>query len=343
MRWARRPSWSLTTSRRRSSSWTTCITCRTAASSRTAHRIRCAMRVSRWCDSSCMASRMVRSRSNTRLASSRRISSSVTDDCPIRMINVRGIGHHAVDSVWRLGYASRFFALTIASSGASFRRLRLLIRELYFTGVLSLIIILVSGLFVGMVLGLQGYHTLQTYGSESALGVLVALSLVRELGPVVSALLFASRAGSAMTAEIGLMKATEQLAAMEIMAVDPIARVVAPRFWAGVISMPLLAAMFSAMGVYGGYLIGVVVIGVDEGSFWSQMQSAVDFREDIVNGVIKSVVFGIAVTWIALFEGYDAPPTAEGVSGATTRTVVTSSLAILGLDFILTAFMFRGA
>jgi len=257
------------------------------------------------------------------------------------IVNVRTIGHHTVNGLWRLGYASRFFALILLQSGTSFRRLRLIIRELYFTGVLSLIIVLVSGLFVGMVLGLQGYQTLQTYGSESALGVLVALSLVRELGPVVAALLFASRAGSAMTAEIGLMKATEQLSAMEMMAVDPIARVVAPRFWAGVISMPLLAAMFSAMGVFGGYLVGVVLIGVDEGSFWSQMQNAVDFREDIVNGVIKSFVFGVAVTWIALFEGYDAPPTAEGVSGATTRTVVTSSLAILGLDFVLTAFMFR--
>jgi phospholipid/cholesterol/gamma-HCH transport system permease protein len=258
------------------------------------------------------------------------------------IINIRGIGHHTVDGVWRLGYASRFFALTIASSATSFRRFRLIVRELYFTGVLSLIIIIVSGLFVGMVLGLQGYHTLQTYGSESALGVLVALSLVRELGPVVSALLFASRAGSAMTAEIGLMKATEQLAAMEMMAVDPIARVIAPRFWAGVISMPLLAALFSATGIFGGYLVGVVLIGVDEGSFWSQMQAAVDVREDILNGVIKSFVFGVAVTWISLFEGYDAPPTAEGVSGATTRTVVTSSLAILGLDFLLTSFMFRG-
>ena len=258
------------------------------------------------------------------------------------IVNIRSIGHHTVDAVWRFGYASRFLALTVAGSGASFRRLRLLIRELYFTGVLSLIIVLVSGLFVGMVLGLQGYHTLQTYGSESALGVLVALSLVRELGPVVAALLFASRAGSAMTAEIGLMKATEQLAAMEMMAVDPIARVVAPRFWAGVISMPLLAALFSAMGIFGGYLVGVVLIGVDEGSFWSQMQAAVDFRNDIMNGVIKSFVFGVAVTWISLFEGYDATPTAEGVSGATTRTVVTSSLAILGLDFLLTSFMFRG-
>jgi len=212
-------------------------------------------------------------------------------------------------------------ALVLAGSGTAFRRLRLTVREVYFAGVLSLIIILVSGLFVGMVLGLQGYHTLQTYGSESALGVLVALSLVRELGPVVAGLLFASRAGSAMTAEIGLMKATEQLAAMEMMAVDPISRVVAPRFWAGVLSMPLLAALFSAMGIFGGYLVGVVLIGVDEGSFWSQMQAAVDFRQDIMNGVIKSFVFGVAVTWISLFEGYDAPPTAEGVSGATTRTV----------------------
>ncbi|MCL4471969.1 MAG: lipid asymmetry maintenance ABC transporter permease subunit MlaE [Sulfuricella sp.] len=255
---------------------------------------------------------------------------------------LRSIGHTVVNGVWRLGYASRFFLLTLVSSGASFRRIHLTIREIYFSGVMSLIIILVSGLFVGMVLGLQGYETLQKYGSESALGSLVALSLVRELGPVLAALLFASRAGSAITAEIGLMKATEQISAMEMMAVDPISRVVAPRFWGGVISMPLLAAMFSAIGVFGGYLVGVVFIGVDEGSFWSQMQAAVDFRQDIVNGVIKSVTFGIAVTAIALFEGYDAPPTAEGVSHATTRTVVTSALVVLGLDFILTAFMFRG-
>lgn len=255
---------------------------------------------------------------------------------------LRGVGHSVINGIWRLGYASRFFAMTLLLSGTSFRRFQLTIRELYFSGVLSLIIILVSGLFVGMVLGMQGYETLQRYGSEQALGVLVALSLVRELGPVVAALLFASRAGSAITAEIGLMKATEQLSAMEMMAVDPIARVVAPRFWGGVISMPLLAAMFSAMGVFGGYLVGVVLIGVDEGAFWSQMQAAVDFRNDILNGVIKSVVFGVAVTAIAVFEGYDAPPTAEGVSGATTRTVVTSALAVLALDFILTAFMFRG-
>ena len=257
--------------------------------------------------------------------------------------SIESLGNRTIQGVWRIGFATRFFLATLLHSGTAFRRFGLTIREIYFSGVLSLIIILVSGLFVGMVLGLQGYETLQTYGSEEALGVLVALSLVRELGPVVAALLFASRAGSAITAEIGLMKATEQLSAMEMMAVDPIARVVAPRFWAGVISMPLLAALFSAMGIFGGYLVGVQLIGVDEGSFWSQMQASVDFREDIVNGVIKSVVFGIIVSWIAVFEGYDSEPTAEGVSGATTRTVVTSSLAILAADFILTAFMFRGA
>ncbi len=254
--------------------------------------------------------------------------------------SLRSIGSRVINAVWRIGYASRFFMMTLLYSGLSFRRFRLTVREIFFSGVMSLIIILVAGMFVGMVLGLQGYETLKRYGSESALGSLVALSLVRELGPVLAALLFASRAGSAMTAEIGLMKATEQISAMEMMAVNPIARVVAPRFWAGVISMPLLAAMFSAMGVFGGYVVGVVLIGVDEGSFWSQMQGAVDFRHDVLNGVIKSFVFGVAVTVISLFEGYDAPPTAEGVSGATTRTVVQSSLAILMLDFMLTAFMF---
>lgn len=256
--------------------------------------------------------------------------------------SVKKIGHRTIEAVWRIGYATRFFGLILRNSGPSFRRFHLTIRELFYTGVMSLIIILVAGLFVGVVLGLQGYETLKSYGSESALGTLVALSLVRELGPVLAALLFASRAGSAMTAEIGLMKATEQIAAMEMMAVNPIARVVAPRFWAGVISMPLLAAMFSAMGVFGGYLVGVVFIGVDEGSFWSQMQSSVDFQHDVMNGVLKSFVFGVAVTVIALFEGYDAPPTAEGVSGATTRTVVQSSVVILLLDVILTAVMFRG-
>jgi phospholipid/cholesterol/gamma-HCH transport system permease protein len=256
---------------------------------------------------------------------------------------MRALGARIVNTwIWRLGFACRFLWLILKESGPSFRRFHLTIREIYFSGVMSLVIILVSGLFVGMVLGLQGYDTLVRYGSSEALGVLVSLSLVRELGPVVAGLLFASRAGSAITAEIGLMKATEQLSAMEMMAVDPIARVVAPRFWGGVISMPLLAALFSAMGVFGGYLVGVRLIGVDEGSFWSQMQAAVDFRQDVLNGFIKSFVFGVAVSWIAVFEGYDAPPTAEGVSGATTRTVVTSSLAILALDFVLTALMFRG-
>ena len=252
------------------------------------------------------------------------------------------LGAAASSQVWRLGYASRFLGYLVLHSGTALRRFRLTIAEIYFAGVLSLIIILVSGLFVGMVLGLQGYETLQRFGASESLGVLVALSLVRELGPVVAGLLFASRAGSAITAEIGLMKATEQLSAMEMMAVDPVARVVAPRFWGGVISMPLLAALFSAMGIFGGYLVGVQLIGVDPGAFWSQMQASVDVRNDILNGVYKSIVFGIAVTWIAVFEGYDAVPTAEGVSRATTRTVVTSSLAILALDFVLTALMFTG-
>ncbi|MBL8450879.1 MAG: lipid asymmetry maintenance ABC transporter permease subunit MlaE [Dechloromonas sp.] len=253
------------------------------------------------------------------------------------------LGHGAIELVWRLGFASRFFVAILLASGTAFRRLHLTLREVFFSGVLSLLIIVVSGLFVGMVLGLQGYETLQRFGSTEALGVLVALSLTRELGPVVAALLFASRAGSSVTAEIGLMKATEQLKAMDMMAVNPIARVVAPRFWGGVIAMPLLAALFSAMGVLGGWLIGVVFIGVDDGAYWSQMQAAVDFRFDIWNGVVKSVVFGAAVSLIAVFEGYDSVPTAEGVSRAITRTVVTSALAILALDFVLTSFMFRGA
>lgn len=255
---------------------------------------------------------------------------------------LRKLGHACIERIWRLGFATCFFFAILRFSGASFRRLPLTLREIYFSGVLSLLIIIVSGLFVGMVLGLQGYETLQRYGSTEALGILVALSLTRELGPVVAGLLFASRAGSSVTAEIGLMKSTEQLKAMDMMAVNPIARVVAPRFWGGVISMPLLAALFSAMGVLGGWLVGVVFIGVDDGAFWSQMQAGVDFRYDIVNGIIKSFVFGIAVSLIAVFEGYDSAPTAEGVSRAITRTVVTSALAILALDFVLTSFMFRG-
>jgi phospholipid/cholesterol/gamma-HCH transport system permease protein len=252
------------------------------------------------------------------------------------------LGHNVIEGIWRIGVMARFFFLVMASSGTSFERFRLVMREVYFSGVLSLIIIVVSGLFVGMVLGLQAFQTLQIYGATESIGVVVALSLVRELGPVVAGLLFASRAGSAITAEIGLMKTTEQLTAMDMMAVSPMARVIAPRFWAGIISMPLLAALFSAMGVFGGYLVGVVLIGVDNGAFWSQMQAAVDFRYDVMNGVVKSVVFGIAVAVISTFEGYDAPPTAEGVSRATTRTVVTSALVILALDLVLTAFMLRG-
>ena len=251
-------------------------------------------------------------------------------------------GANTIDRIWRLGFAARFFIGMLSHSGETFRRPRLLVRELYVSGVLSLIIILVSGLFVGLVLGLQGYDTLQRYGSSEALGILVALSLVRELGPVVAGLLFASRAGSSMTAEVGLMKATEQLTAMDMMAVNPLARIMAPRFWGGVLSMPLLAALFTAAGIFGGWLIGVVFIGVDEGAFWAQMQANVNFRDDVLNGIIKSAVFGVAVSLIAVFEGFDAKPTAEGVSSATTRTVVTSALTILALDFVLTSFMFRG-
>ncbi len=254
---------------------------------------------------------------------------------------VRRIGHRTIDTIWRAGAIAHFFFLVLTQSGMSFRRIRLIIREIYFSGVMSLVIIMVSGLFVGMVLGLQGYETLQKYGAEEQMGVLAALSLVRELGPVVSALLFASRAGSAITAEIGLMKATEQLKAMDMMAVDPIARVVAPRFWAGVISMPVLAALFSTAGIFGGYIVTVMLVGIDSGVFWGNMQAAVDIRYDVLNGVIKSAVFGVAIAAIATFEGYDAEPTAEGVSAATTRTVVTSALTILALDLVLTAIMLR--
>ena len=252
----------------------------------------------------------------------------------------QALGGAVVDRVAKLGYGARLLGQLLAQSGLAFRRLRLTIGQVHFIGNYSLVIIVISGLFVGFVLGLQGYNTLQRYGSEQALGLLVALSLVRELGPVITALLFAGRAGTSITAEIGLMKAGEQLAAMDMMAVSPIARVLAPRFWAGVISMPFLAAMFSAVGVVGGYIVGVLMIGVDEGAFWSQMQNGVDWSEDVGNGVIKSVVFGVAVTFIAVFEGYDCQATPEGVSRATTRTVVSSSLAVLGLDFILTALMF---
>ncbi len=240
----------------------------------------------------------------------------------------------------RVGYGARFFVRLCGLALASLRRPRLVIDQIHFIGNYSLSIILVSGLLIGFVLGLQGYYTLRRYGSEEALGLLVTLSLVRELGPVVTALLFAGRAGTSLTAEVGLMKAGEQIDAMQMMAVDPVARVLAPRFMAAVICMPLLAALFSAMGVLGGYLVGVEMIGVDAGAFWSQMQGGVDWLLDVGNGVAKSVVFGFTVAFVALFVGYEAEPTPEGVSRATTTTVVVASLAILGLDFILTALMF---
>lgn len=216
----------------------------------------------------------------------------------------------------------------------------LLLQQLYSVGVMSLIIIVVSGGFIGMVLALQGYTILVSYGAEASLGPMVALSLLRELGPVVAALLFAGRAGSALTAEIGLMKATEQLSSLEMMAVDPLRRVIAPRFWAGFISLPLLAAIFSMVGILGAHLVGVDWLGVDGGTFWSVMQDQVDFSKDILNGIIKSVVFAFVVTWIAVYKGYDCEPTSEGISRATTSTVVQSSLLVLALDFILTALMF---
>jgi phospholipid/cholesterol/gamma-HCH transport system permease protein len=239
-----------------------------------------------------------------------------------------------------LGFAARLFVKLFALTPSTLLRFGLVRDQIFFLGNYSLAIIAVSGLFVGFVLGLQGYYTLQRYGSSEALGLLVALSLVRELGPVITALLFAGRAGTALTAEIGLMKAGEQLSAMEMMAVDPIRRILAPRLWGGVIAMPLLAAVFSAVGIAGGWMVGVLMIGIDAGSFWSQMQGGVDVWRDVGNGVIKSMVFGVTVTFVALYQGFEAQPTPEGVSRATTRTVVVASLAVLGLDFLLTAWMF---
>ncbi|MPW21208.1 lipid asymmetry maintenance ABC transporter permease subunit MlaE [Paraburkholderia sp. CNPSo 3157] len=250
------------------------------------------------------------------------------------------IGRTVICGLGQTGYATRMFVRLVLEFFPLLRRPRLVTKQVHFVGNYSLVIIAVSGLFVGFVLGLQGYYTLNRYGSEQALGLLVALSLVRELGPVVTALLFAGRAGTSLTAEIGLMKAGEQLTAMEMMAVDPLKVVVAPRMWAGIIAMPVLAAIFSAVGVLGGYVVGVLMIGVDAGSFWSQMQSGVDAYRDVGNGVIKSIVFGFAVTFIALYQGYEAKATPEGVSRATTKTVVYASLAVLGLDFLLTALMF---
>lgn len=239
-----------------------------------------------------------------------------------------------------IGSAARLFVRLLALAGPSFRRFGLIREQIFFLGNYSLAIITVSGLFVGFVLALQGYYTLERYGSSEALGLLVALSLVRELGPVITALLFAGRAGTSLTAGIGLMKAGEQLSAMEMMAVDPVRRILAPRFWGGVIAMPLLAAVFSAVGIIGGWVVGVLLIGVDSGAFWSQMKGGVDVWADVGNGVLKSIVFGFTVTFIALLQGFESQPTPEGVSRATTRTVVVASLAVLGLDFILTAMMF---
>ena len=251
-----------------------------------------------------------------------------------------GVGFALRRQLAGLGLGARLFGRLLLTLGPSCRRFGLVRDQMHFLGNYSLAIIAVSGLFVGFVFGLQGYYTLQRYGSAEALGLLVALSLVRELGPVVTALLFAGRAGTSLTAEIGLMKAGEQISVMEMMAVDPVQRILAPRFWAGVIAMPLLAAVFSATGIIGGWVVGVLMIGVDAGSFWSQIQGGVDVWKDVGNGVIKSLVFGFTVTFIALLQGFEAQPTPEGVASATTRTVVVASLSVLGLDFILTALMF---
>jgi phospholipid/cholesterol/gamma-HCH transport system permease protein len=255
---------------------------------------------------------------------------------------INSIGRLGINFCESVGRASLFLARTLWHKPRIFKGLALTIEQIYHVGVLSLIIIVMSALFIGMVVGLQGFNTLNKFGATQQLGQLLALSVVRELGPVVTALLFAGRAGSALTAEIGLMKTTDQLASMEMMGVDPLRRVIAPRLLAGFISMPILALIFSTIAIFGGYLVGVDWLGVDSGSFWSNMQAAVGFHADVVSGIIKSLVFGFVVTWIAVFEGYDTVPTAAGISKATTRTVVYSSLAVLGLDFVLTAVMLGG-
>ncbi len=254
---------------------------------------------------------------------------------------LHSLGHKSLSSVQRLGRGHVFLLQVLPAMEGMLFRPSLLIRQMYSVGVNTLLIIVVAGLFVGMVIALQAYNALVDFGAEDSVSVMVVLSLLRELGPVVTALLFAGRAGSALTAEIGLMKATEQLSGMEMMAVNPIERVIAPRFLAGFISMPLLAAIFSAVGVTGGYLVAVELLGLDAGAFWSQAVSQVDLYHDLGNGMIKSAVFGFVVVWIAMFEGYDCVPTSEGLGLATTRTVVHSSLAVLGLDFVLTALMFN--
>jgi len=256
------------------------------------------------------------------------------------IMQLQRLGRKTIGMVSGLGRAVLLLLSAIINVPNIRKGTPLLIQQLYSVGVMSLLIIIVSGTFIGMVLALQGYTILVGYGAEASLGPMVALSLLRELGPVVAALLFAGRAGSALTAEIGLMKATEQLSSLEMMAVDPLRRIIAPRFWAGFISLPLLAAIFSVVGILGAHLVGVDWLGVDSGTFWSVMQDQVDFNKDIMNGIIKSIVFAFVVTWIAVYKGYDCEPTSEGISKATTATVVQSSLLVLSLDFILTALMF---
>jgi phospholipid/cholesterol/gamma-HCH transport system permease protein len=255
-------------------------------------------------------------------------------------LNPSDVGFAVRKKLANIGHGARLFWRLITLAAPSFKRFGLIRDQIHFLGNYSLAIITVSGLFVGFVLGLQGYYTLQRYGAADSLGLLVALSLVRELGPVITALLFAGRAGTALTAEIGLMKRDEVLSYMEMSAIDPVRRTLSPRFWGGVIAMPILAAVFSAVGILGGYIVGVLMIGIDSGSFWSQMQGGVDVWSDVGNGIVKSIVFGLAVTLIAVLQGYEAQPTPEGVSRATTRTVVLGSLSVLALDFMLTAMMF---
>ena len=252
------------------------------------------------------------------------------------------LGHRSINTVQSLGCSGQFLLRVLCRKPDLPRLWPALRVQLHFIGVLSCLIIVVAALFIGMVVGLQGYNTLEKFGASSQLGQLLALSICRELGPVISALLFAGRAGSALTAEIGLMKATEQLASMDMMGVDPLGRIIYPRFLAGVIALPILSLIFSAVAVFGGYFVGVEWLGIDAGSFWSNMQSAVDFRIDVLSGIIKSVVFAFVVIWIAVYQGFMCVPTAEGISQATTRTVVYSSLAVLGFDFLLTAMMIGG-
>ena len=249
------------------------------------------------------------------------------------------LGAWGIENLQQLGKAGILLYRVLFYPPSIRKGFPLVLQQIYAEGVLSLLIILVSSLFIGMVLALQGYHTLAKFGASQQLGPLVALSVARELGPVVTAILFAGRAGSAVTAEIGLMKATDQLSSMEMMAVDPIAYVISPRFWGGCIAVPLLTIIFNVIAIYGAYLVGVKWLGVESGVFWSNMQSSVEFHADVINGILKSLVFGVAVTWIAVFQGYFAVPTSAGIANATTRSVVYSSLVVLGLDFILTAMM----